>query len=319
MSGEKFTLPAFAKINPSLHVLGRRPDGYHEIRTIFQTITLRDELTFGLSEDGQLHLSSDSADVPTDESNLISRAAQLLKNLYQVKEGARIELRKKIPTGAGLGGGSSDAAVALLGLAHLWQIKIDRETLANLGARLGADVPFFLTGGRALGTGTGTEIKPLADTPLQYLIVVKPGVKSYTAEAYKALNAPALTKVGGDIILSISRAEAQNADSQPDALHNDFEQVVFHMQPEIKRAKDALCRVQAGQALMSGSGASVFGIFENREAQARARVELEKEFPQWSIFSCETLARGDYIRALGVCAAPLQRMLSPFVENDPGA
>lgn len=302
---DAFTLPSFAKINWQLRVRGLRADGFHELRTVFQTITLRDELRFAARDDGQLQLTTNSPDIPVDESNLVLRAAVALRNQRGIKGGAAIHLEKVIPVEAGLGGGSSNAAIALLGLAHLWKIETDKQELTKICAILGADVPFFLTGGTALGTGLGTEVRPVKEVVAKHLLVVKPRAKVATSEAYKALNSPALTKVESDIILSISRADEQFTDSYPNVLHNDFEPVVFELKPEIGRVKNALLGAGAQSALLSGSGSSVFGVFDNAEAQERAIEMLEKESDCWRIFPCATLSRSAYLAALGACAAPL--------------
>ena len=305
MSLAALTLPAFAKINWVLRVPGRRPDGYHELCTIFQTVSLRDSLTFHEEPGGELRLTCDAPDIPLDESNLILRAAHALRERYEIKKGATIHLEKRIPAQGGLGGGSSDAAVALLGLAHLWQLQAKREKLLEIGARLGADVPFFFTGGTALGRGLGTEVSALAEVHAEHLLIVAPGVKVSTGEAYKALNAPALTKQEGDIILSISCADEHFHDSLHEALHNDFEPVIFRLYPEIERVKKALLAQGARGALLAGSGSSVFGIFDNREAQQRACGALEAE-EGWRIFACASVARKQYLKALGPCAALLE-------------
>jgi 4-diphosphocytidyl-2-C-methyl-D-erythritol kinase len=216
-----------------------------------------------------------------------------------------MHLEKRIPMEAGLGGGSSDAAVALLGLAHLWQIKTDRKELTEIGATLGADVPFFLTGGTALGTGLGTEISPLEDVQAEHLLIIKPGAKVSTPEAYKALKRPALTKDTSDIILSISRAEVRIPDSLHEVLHNDFEPAIYELYPEIALAQRLLIEQGARGALLAGSGASVFGIFENEEALDRARSVLAAQ-PGWSVFRSAAIGRDAYLQALGICAALLQ-------------
>ena len=306
MSAKRFTLPAFAKINLHLSVLGRREDGYHEIRTIFQTITLHDNLTFEALDAPHLELlcGGDAPDVPTDESNLILRAGRALRARFAVRGGARIGLEKRIPAGGGLGGGSADAAITLLGLAHLWELETDREALAAMAARLGADVPFFLSGGTALGTGLGTDVWPLDDAPQVPLVVVTPGVKVSTAQAYKALNATALTKEEPAAILPISRVEPQISASLREVMRNDFEAVVFRLEPEIERARDRLLEAGARGALLSGSGASVFGVFDNSEVRERALRALDGE-RRWQVFPCETLSRSGYLKALGRCAGAL--------------
>lgn len=305
MSPEKINVPAFAKINLGLRVHGRRPDGYHEISTLFQTVTLRDTLSFQATTDGSLGLVCSDPEIPTDKTNLVLRAATALRERYGVRQGARVELEKVIPAGGGLGGGSADAAVTLAALATVWEIETDAGELAEIGARLGADVPFFLTGGTALGTGTGTDIRPLEDAPKMHLVIVTPGVHVSTAEAYGALGAPALTKVEGLVNLSVSRTEADFPDSLCDVWSNDFEAVVVRLYPEIGRAREALEGAGAERVMLSGSGSSVFGVFESKGEAARALGAIGVE-SGWKVFACETLTRAGYLAALGRVAAVLR-------------
>jgi 4-diphosphocytidyl-2-C-methyl-D-erythritol kinase len=305
VSAKKLTVPAFAKINLGLRVLGRRPDGYHEISTVFQTITLHDTLTFETAPGGRLELVCSDPEIPVDETNLVLRAASALRERFGVAAGARVGLEKSIPAGGGLGGGSSDAAVTLAALATLWGIETGAGELAEIGARLGADVPFFLTGGTASGTGTGTDIRPLADAPKMYLCVVTPGVRVSTAEAYGALGAPALTKEEGLVNLSVSRTEADFPDSLCDVTSNDFEAVVVRLHPEIGRAREALAGAGARRVMLSGSGSSVFGVFESKGEAARAGVALGAE-AGWKHFACDTLTRAEYLAALGRVAEVLR-------------
>jgi 4-diphosphocytidyl-2-C-methyl-D-erythritol kinase len=304
VSVRSFTLPSFAKINWVLRVLGRRQDGFHELLTVFQTITLHDKLKFTARDDDRLQLTCDSMDIPVDERNLVLRAALALRDRYGIRRGASIHLEKVIPVEGGLGGGSSNAAIALLGLSNLWDVKTDKRELTEMGARLGADVPFFLTGGTALGTGLGTNVRPMDEVTAGHLLIVKPHSKVSTAQAYKSLNAPALTKADSDIILSISCADEQFTDFHPDALHNDFEPVVFHLKPEIERVKDTLLRAGARSALLAGSGSSVFGFFDASEGRRRA-LEIVEKVSGWRLFPCATLSRTAYMEVLGACAAPL--------------
>jgi 4-diphosphocytidyl-2-C-methyl-D-erythritol kinase len=304
VSAEKLTVPAFAKINLGLRVLGRRPDGYHEISTVFQTISLHDTLTFEAAPSGRFELICTDPEIPADETNLVMRAASALRERFGVASGARVWLEKVIPAGGGLGGGSSDAAVALAALATLWGVETDARELAEIGARLGADVPFFLTGGTALGTGTGTDILPLSDAPKMHLCVVTPGVRVSTAEAYGALGAPALTKEEVLVNLSVSRTEADFPDSLCDVTSNDFEAVVVRLHPEIGRAREALAGAGAGRVMLSGSGSSVFGVFESKGEAALAGAALGAE-TGWKLFACDTLTRAEYFAALGRVAAVL--------------
>jgi 4-diphosphocytidyl-2-C-methyl-D-erythritol kinase len=305
VSAEKIILPAFAKINLGLRVLGRRADGYHEISTVFQTITLHDRLTFQTRPDERLALDCTDTEIPADSSNLVMRAAGALRERYGLRRGARVELEKVIPAGGGLGGGSSDAAVTLLALASLWGIEAGRRELTEIGARLGADVPFFFAGGTALGTGTGTNIRPLEDVPKMHLVVVTPGVRVSTLEAYKALGAPALTKPDTVVNLFVSRTEADFPDSLCDVMSNDFEAVVVRLHPEIGRARDTLTKAGARRAMLSGSGSSVYGVFDSEGKAERARESLKGE-AGWQVFACATLTRAEYLHGLGQCAAVLQ-------------
>ncbi|HYE12829.1 MAG TPA: 4-(cytidine 5'-diphospho)-2-C-methyl-D-erythritol kinase [Pyrinomonadaceae bacterium] len=305
MPGEKFTVPAFAKVNLSLRVLGRRADGYHEIRTVFQTVSLNDTIHFEPTADGSLELVCAQPGVPADRSNLVLRAAAALRERFGVRAGARVFLEKRIPAGGGLGGGSSDAAVTLLALAHVWGLETGRRELSDLGAKLGADVPFFLTGGRALGMGRGEEILPLEDVPRQHLVVVTPPLSVSTAEAYRSLSAPALTKVEAAANLSVSRAEAEIPPSLCEVMRNDFEPVVSRLHPETGRAREALLRAGARCAMLSGSGSSVFGVFDSEAGALAAGERAAGSGAGWRAFACSTLTRAEYKRALGKCAAIL--------------
>ena len=300
-AGDELTLPSFAKINWTLRVLGRRADGYHEIETVLQTVTLHDRLTFRALDSRDIELACDAPDVPADESNLVHRAAVALRERFQIRAGARVEIEKHIPAGGGLGGGSSNAAVALVALSRLWNIETSAGELGEIGATLGSDVPFFLSGGTALGTGRGERIESLPGAPPAHLLVVSPPVKVATAEAYKLLNAPGLTKNGAAVNFYVSREGADFRRPPREALRNDFEPAVFRRSPEIERARDALVNAGARAALMSGSGSSVFGVFDSRDDAARAQEILRAE-RVGRVFACETLARAAYREAFGACA-----------------
>jgi 4-diphosphocytidyl-2-C-methyl-D-erythritol kinase len=293
------TLPAFAKINLSLRVLGRRTDGLHEICTTFQTVSLCDYLTFELAD--EISLSTDSKSVPTDEKNLIIVAANQLRKQFSVSRGVKIHLQKQIPSPGGLGGGSADAAVTLLALAHLWKIKTTRQSLVEIAKTIGADVTFFLSGGTAFATGVGNEIESLPDLPPKLLLIVTPNEHVSTAEAYKSLSAPRLTAVDSLGILAICRLARIDFDSNPANLQNDFEKTIFLCKPEIERVKYKLLESGANHALMSGSGASVFGIFDNEKMRQAALVSLRETENDWRIFSCETVSQSEYKRALSPC------------------
>ena len=307
MPSTTITAPAFAKINWRLRVIGKRADGYHELDTILQTISLHDTITLTPTNDNQITLVCDDRSLPPGATNLVWRAAAALQTRYGPSRGAYIRLEKRIPTQAGLGGGSSDAAVTLVGLAHLWDTGASMKELLELAASLGADVPFFFYGGTAGGVGTGTEIVPTMDAAAKFLLVLKPNAHVSTACAYESLNAPSLTTIASDTILSSSLRERDRHRVSED-LTNDFEPVLFRLEPEIERAKVALLKSGAEQALLAGSGSAVFGVFDNQEAQERAIQAIDLE-TGWRVFPCTTVGRDQYRRALGPDGAMLRSAL----------
>lgn len=298
MDLRSLTIPAFAKINWSLHVLGKRDDGYHEIDTVLQTVSLHDTLTFEETNDDAIRLWCDDTSVPVDKTNLVWRAAAALRERYSIGRGVKIRLEKRIPAEAGLGGGSSDAAATLIALARLWKIESSADDLSQIAESLGSDVPFFLDGGTARATGRGNMIEPLEDAPQNHLLIIKPNANISTAKAYRTLNSRALTSSNSKPILFRSQASEFSASIDPKALQNDFEQVVFALEPEIERAKAALLKSGARAAMLSGSGSAVFGIFENQNAQERAIQAIELE-TGWRAFPCKTVGRSHYRKALG--------------------
>ncbi len=298
MSDRSFTLPSFAKINWLLRILGKREDGFHELCTIFQTVSLFDEITFEKSE--KLVLTCSNENIPTDETNLIVKAARILKEEFKVTKGANIHLEKRIPAPGGLGGGSSNAAIALLGLAVLWDLDVRREKLVEIGGRLGSDVPFFLYGGTAAGSGRGTEIFPLQDVNENHLLIVTPDINVSTAEAFARTNAPYLTKESSKSILKICQNEAERFQKGQKKFSNDFEKSVFGVEPEIGRVKKRLLESGAKQALLSGSGASVFALFDKVETRQATQKALENE-KNWRQFAVATVDRDEYRAALKKC------------------
>jgi 4-diphosphocytidyl-2-C-methyl-D-erythritol kinase len=316
-------VPSFAKINWYLQVLGKRPDGYHEVVTVLQTISLHDELGFELVEDGAISLECNDPEIPTDDRNLVVKAALLLKARFNLKLGVHVTLHKRIPAKAGLGGASANAAVSLFALAHLWNLQVSSREFFEMATFLGADVPFFLVGGCGLATGIGATVSPVSDQisgPVRQVIVITPAASVSTADAYTALNCDALTTSKSNPILSSSRIESDLLNSQPwsrsDSLRNDFEPVIFDIEPEIRRAKEALIQAGADAALLAGSGSSVFGIFAGEKEQQRARDQIQPE-PGWRVFPCGTLSRNEYRNALGDWAVPFLRSFNS--EDDLGA
>jgi 4-diphosphocytidyl-2-C-methyl-D-erythritol kinase len=212
-------------------------------------------------------LTCDKNSIPVNEKNLIIKAANIIRENYGVKKGAKIHLEKNIPAPGGLGGGSSNATMAILGLLKLWDVKISFEEILQIAGKLGSDAPFFLFGGTALGTGRGTEIFPVEEITEKFLLIVTPPVNVSTAEAFSRVNALDLTNDASKSNLQICRNEARTLNLRQSVLINDFETSVFQTAPEIKRVKNKLLESGAIQALLSGSGASVFAIFDKEETR----------------------------------------------------
>ncbi|MHB8880952.1 MAG: 4-(cytidine 5'-diphospho)-2-C-methyl-D-erythritol kinase [Thermodesulfovibrionales bacterium] len=257
-------LKAPAKVNWFLLVKGKRVDGYHDIVSLMQKVSLYDTLTLAPADD--ILLTSD-LDLPAGD-NLVVRAAVLLREHSGYTGGARIDLRKEIPAGAGLGGGSSDAAATLSGLNRLWALGLDDETLMMLGARLGSDVPFFLGGRSSLAEGRGERLTPLPIRGSCVLLLVKPGLSVSTAWAYNRHEK--LTKKTVDIKLFCQTLDRKDFALLGSMACNDLEDAVMNEHPVIAVIKDRLREQGAEFALMSGSGSTVFGVFSSQEKACRA-------------------------------------------------
>ena len=297
MPRDWLALPAFAKINTSLELLGRRSDGYTEIRTVYQSVALHDRLRLRLTRTGEIVVHVADGGAPSGRANLVYRALSRGRRFLGLRRGIEVELEKNIPAARGLGGGSSDAAAALLGLLRLTRTRLTSQELERLGGSVGADVSFFFLGGRALGVGRGDEVYPLADRPRQWCVLVCPSRPLATRSAYTWAAAAApprrLTLKGGAAKITGSR-------SSPDALWatgNDFEAVVFPRFPELARMKAALLAEGARQAGLSGSGSTVFALFSRRAAAQRAAGRLAEA---GRIFLVQTLPGQAYRRALGL-------------------
>jgi 4-diphosphocytidyl-2-C-methyl-D-erythritol kinase len=291
---------ALAKINLDLRVLGKRPDGYHELRTIFQTVSLADtlEIHFAPARKTSIELS-DSARIP---DNLVVRAAGLAMDAMRVTGRVSMQLEKRIPMGAGLGGGSSDAAAVLLALPVLAGRELPLETLCRIGQQLGSDVPFFLLGGTAAAIGRGTELFPLPDAPARAALIVAPDIHVSTAEAYRALSARLTSESQENKIFSF---QTQTWDVGGAAAGvNDFEAVVFERESRLAALKRKLSGAGASPAMMSGSGSALFGFFRDREAVGRARELFGSE----KTFRISLVGRARY---RGIW----ERALAPHIER----
>jgi len=283
---------AYGKINLDLRVLGPRPDGFHELRTVLQSISLHDTVTC-IGRPGPFAIECATAGVPLDQSNLIWRAGEALWRALRRPGPARdvvVRLEKRIPLQAGLGGGSADAAATLVGLARAWGHRLRPSQLTDVAATLGADVPFFLAGGTALGLGRGDEIYPLADLPRHWVVLLVPGFGVSTPEAYGWYDAERENARGP------AAREPQFVPgpwpSRAAQMINDLEAPIAQHHPEIDQMKAALRRVGAVAAAMSGSGSTVFGLFQKRSEALAAVKGLAAS--GWQVLLTESLGRGEY-------------------------
>ncbi len=293
VSSRAIAVRSFAKVNLALAVEGKRPNGYHEIQTVFQSIDLHDELEFRLSAD--LHLECHGLDATPPESNLVWKAARALAGATSTTLGAEIVLRKRIPIGAGLGGGSSNAAATLLALERLWDLEVPLDQLLSLASALGSDVPFFLHGGTARGAGRGDEVHPLPDFPSANLVVVYPGIQVSSGAAYQSLSL-GLTSVGNANKIQRFSGRMNRGLECLTEIFNDFETSILPAYPEIREAKDFLDRRGATATLLSGSGSAVFGFFLDEESALAASREPVRE--TWRVFPAKTLSRADYFQRM---------------------
>lgn len=268
---EKIQQKAYAKINIGLDVLRRREDGYHEVKMIMQTVDLYDDLTFEKTEEPGIVLEIDNVELPTDQDNLIYRAAKLLMEEKNVKEGVKISLVKRIPIAAGMAGGSSDAAATFRGLNELFSLGYSTEELQKLGVKLGADIPYCIVGGTMLSEGIGEILSPLPSPPECCLVIAKPDINVSTKFVYENLHANSL-KIHPDIDGMIDAIKAGDLNGVTDRLGNVLETVTVKEYPIIDEIKTCCREAGAENALMSGSGPTVFGIFTDLE-KAKAAAE----------------------------------------------
>jgi 4-diphosphocytidyl-2-C-methyl-D-erythritol kinase len=290
LAAKRFACPA--KVNLGLRILGKRPDGYHAIETIFQMLDLCDWLTIDTHDEGTIRLICHPPTLPIDEKNLVVRAARALQQAGHVHGGANIVLEKHIPIAAGLGGGSSNAATTLLALNHLWELHLPPSTLHHLAAQLGSDVPFFLNGATALAKGRGEILSPLPSPPPLQGILVNPGFGIAAGWAYGRFAggapAPGLNKV------AIVRAlHARDLSPLAALLINDLEPGVAAVYPVIRQMQEALQAAGALATFMSGSGPTVCGFFADAATLHTALAELSRR-QEWSVLPFSTLSHRPY-------------------------
>lgn len=272
---DKTTQRAYAKINIGLDVLRRRADGYHEVKMIMQTVDIYDELVLERRKEPGIELRMDNSDLPSGGDNLICRAADLLFREKEITGGVNISLTKRIPIAAGMAGGSADAAAALRGLNELFDMGYSLKELQALGVGLGADIPYCLAGGTMLSEGIGEILTPLPAPPAAHLVIAKPDINVSTAFVYGNLHADRLAW-HPDIDGMIVALQKGDLDGITDRLGNVLETVTVKAHPVIEQIKELLRKQGAENALMSGSGPTVFGIFKEKETAARAAEAVER-------------------------------------------
>lgn len=269
-------LKALAKINLGLDVLGRRENGYHDVRMIMQSVCLYDEVKIEKTKEEGISVSTNLSFLPTGEDNIAYKAAKLLRDEFRIDEGVKITLNKHIPVAAGLAGGSSNAAAVLFGMNRLFRLGLGRQELMDRGVRLGADVPYCIMRGTVLAEGIGEELRPLPKMPKCTVLIAKPPVSVSTKGVYEALDAEEITE-HPDIDGIIVGLEKGNLKEIAGAMGNVLEKVTVPMHPIIEDIKDEMKKAGALNAMMSGSGPTVFGLFESRGQAKEAQRQIREK------------------------------------------
>lgn len=276
-----------AKLNLYLRVLNKRPDGYHNLKTIFERIDLCDELQFTENASGSIKIVCDHPHIPTGPKNLVFKVAMLLKQQYGVSQGVTVRIKKCIPVAAGLAGGSSNAATALIGLNRLWRLKLTRQELISIGNQLGSDIAFFLNEcSWALGEGRGEKILDLNIRKKYWHILVTPKLKMSTPEVYKSLNLKTLTNKKDSVNILIHSLQERNIDKIIDCLSNDLEYSILKIAPKLEIVKERLKTLGVKGVSFSGSGASVFGFVKSKKEAEYLCGMLKKHYRQ--VFAVST-------------------------------
>ncbi|NLL78148.1 MAG: 4-(cytidine 5'-diphospho)-2-C-methyl-D-erythritol kinase [Clostridiales bacterium] len=272
---DSITRNAYAKINLGLDVIRRREDGYHEVKMIMQSIGLCDTLTFTRKDEAGIVVVTDKKELPGDENNLIYRAAKLLTDTCRIKQGVHISLEKKIPMAAGMAGGSTDAAAVFHGMNEMFSLGLSVDEMCGLAVKIGADVPYCIKGGTALAEGIGEQLTDLPGMPDCFLLIAKPDIDVSTRFVYENLHADSLED-HPDIDGMIDAIRRRDLGGVTERLGNVLETVTVKKYPEVEEIKNFMKEHGALNALMSGSGPTVFGIYDSKEKALEARTGLER-------------------------------------------
>lgn len=273
--GNTLTLKALAKINLGLDVLGQRENGYHDVRMVMQTIYLYDNVTLTKTQEPGIRLETNLSYLPVDENNLAYKAAKILIDEFDIQEGVQINLDKHIPVAAGMAGGSSNAAAVLVGMNRLFGLGLSQEELMERGVSLGADVPYCVMRGTALAEGIGELLSPLPPLPKCYVLIAKPAISVSTKWVYETLDSKEIVE-HPDIDGVLEGLENQDIKKVAASMGNVLERVTIEKYPIIEKIKDAMKEAGALNAMMSGSGPTVFGIFEDRKVAKEAQQKLKE-------------------------------------------
>lgn len=273
---DKLELKALAKINLGLDVLGRRENGYHDVRMVMQTIYLYDHVTLEKTREPGIHLETNLSYLPVDENNIAYKASKLLMEEFQIQEGMKIKLRKFIPVSAGMAGGSTNAAAVLFGMNRMFELGLSEQQLKDRGVTLGADVPYCIMRGTVLAEGIGEILMPLSPMPKCYVLIAKPGISVSTKTVYEKFDA--LTEVAHPDIDGLIRGlDEGNLHKVASSMGNVLEGVTIGEYPVIEEIKRTMKQEGALNAMMSGSGPTVFGIFEDRKTAKRAYDKMREK------------------------------------------
>jgi len=287
ISEEQMILKAPAKINLYLEIINKRPDGYHNIESIMHTVSLFDTLKFSLNQNSLIELTCSDKSLPADSTNLVYKTAKKMQDKFAVKSGIKIHLEKNIPMGAGLGGGSSDAAAVIKALNKLWDINASKEELENFAKTIGADVPFFLTGGTAQIEGIGEIVKKIQSKTNLTAVLVKPDFGVSTVLAYSKVKFPLTNQRKIHKITGVLRDCSFTSETAKDLLFNRFEEFVFPEFSEVERIKKTLESFGCA-SLMSGSGATVFALTSSQKQSEEIIKQLSiYKWNTWAVSSCE--------------------------------
>lgn len=273
---DKIKLKALGKINLGLDVLGRRPNGYHDVRMVMQTVYLYDQILLEKTDKEGISLETNLFYLPVNENNLAYRAAKMLIDEFAIKEGVHISLEKHIPVAAGMAGGSSNAAAVLYGMNRLFQLGLTDQELMDRGVQLGADVPYCIMRGTVLAEGIGEKLTPLPAMPKCHVLLAKPPISVSTQKVYEKLDAQEVTKhpdIDG-ILLGLQTGDLKKITS---SMGNVLENVTITEYPQIERIKDVMKEEGALNAMMSGSGPTVFGIYDDKMLARRAAARIREE------------------------------------------